>query len=320
MNKRYLHGFTILELMIAMFLGLFLMGAIFKVFQFSNNITSETLRANEQVENGDFALQILSQDLQRSYFFAEAPGGDSKLWVDIPSIDAAKDCIDNDGLGSFPSATGFRPLWASRVPNNNTDFIMSCLANNDASIALVPGNDYISIKRVRGLRESDDYDELRYYLNIDISHLKVSLGKVTPPGSDHWQYIHHVYYIDKQAGVSRLRRISLQKDEMNRDAIIAEGVEHMRIMFLLDARQTVDRDRSVHSIVSSKDVSAWDWGSGRVIGVKIFLLVRASDETLNYTNTDSYQLGDTKLDAFKDAYKRKVFSRILMFVNQSRGS
>ena len=64
-------GLTLVELMIAMVLALFIIGAVISVFMQTKNST----RVNETVgriqENGRFALRLLAEDLKHAGFFGK---------------------------------------------------------------------------------------------------------------------------------------------------------------------------------------------------------------------------------------------------------
>jgi type IV pilus assembly protein PilW len=90
-----------------------------------------------------------------------------------------------------------------------------------------------------------------------------------------WEYIHHVYYLDTENNVNRLRRLTLETSGMVREEVLAEGVEMMRFMFVLDHLLLSDRDGAVHSVVGASNVTSNDWSTGRVIGVKVFLLIKS---------------------------------------------
>lgn len=313
-------GFTIVELMIVIVLALFITAGIFTIFVSSKRLTSETITASESLENGAFAMQILVRDLKQSYFFAQATGNNKEDWEAIPNIDANKDCLDNMGYGSFPSiAFDYRPLWASSVPSVLANLKMDCINDAAAGVSLVKGSDYISIKRAKGFEEDSinpaDYQADRYYLETTLNSIQVYTGTDAKDANTSWEYIHHVYYIDQLDNTPRLRRLSLREGEMERDGVLAEGIENMKFMFALDRADPLQRDGAVHEFVTTANVTDYDWDSGRVIGMKISMLVRANKKTAGYVSDKVYLLGGEEIPDPKDGFKRKVFSRVLMFTN-----
>ena len=63
-------GFTIIEFMIAMTLSLLVLAALTTAFVASSRSRAEIEKANEQIENGRFALQILTDDLEMAGFLS----------------------------------------------------------------------------------------------------------------------------------------------------------------------------------------------------------------------------------------------------------
>lgn len=63
-------GFTIIEFMIAITLSLLVLAALTAAFVASSRSRTEIERANEQMENGRFALQILIDDLETAGFYS----------------------------------------------------------------------------------------------------------------------------------------------------------------------------------------------------------------------------------------------------------
>ena len=63
-------GFTIIEFMIAMTLSLLVLAALTGAFVANSRSRTEIEKANEQIENGRFALQILTDDLEMAGFYS----------------------------------------------------------------------------------------------------------------------------------------------------------------------------------------------------------------------------------------------------------
>ena len=225
-------GYSIVEWLIVIVLTLFLTAGLLTVFVSSQRATTESLSRGERQENAAFALQILARDLKLAYFFAQATGENKDLWdLNGASLATSLDCLDNNNSGSFPAGGKYRQLWASTVPSTTANLKMTCLNDSDSVTALIPGSGFISIKRARGLAQSSAFLTDRYYLDIKPAGITVYLGEAseltTGTVSPVWQYIHHVYYLDKEADIPRLRRIHLEKDKMVKEEVLVEGIENM---------------------------------------------------------------------------------------------
>jgi len=70
MTRAQSRGFTIIEFMIAMTLSLLVLAALTGAFVASSRSRAEIEKANEQVENGRFALQILTDDLETAGYLS----------------------------------------------------------------------------------------------------------------------------------------------------------------------------------------------------------------------------------------------------------
>src|ERR1700751_5162579 len=63
-------GYTLVELMISITIGLMVLGALVPRFAGNSRERAEVERANEQTENGRYALQLLSEDLRDAGYLA----------------------------------------------------------------------------------------------------------------------------------------------------------------------------------------------------------------------------------------------------------
>lgn len=313
-------GYSLVEWLVAIVLILFLTAGLFSIFISSRQATTESLTSSARQESANFALQLLVRDLKQAYFMAQATGENSDIWdLNGASVAESSDCLDSEDIGTFPGSNGYRQLWAGSMPATLTDFDMDCIDDSDSATTLVASSDYIAIKRARGLAQTDQFISDRYYLDISTTDITVYEGDSSELSGGSveqaWEYIHHVYYLDVEDSVPQLRRLKLEVGGMVLQDVIAEGIEDMQFMFALDEEIASDRTGSIDSFVGASQVTENDWNTGRVIGMKIYLLVRSLDETDNYTNTDSYQLGDRTFTAPGDAYKREVSSQVIVFQN-----
>lgn len=66
--RRHNRGFTLVELMVAIMLGLFLMIGLISLLVSTLGSRSELDKTGRQIENGRYALQVLSEDIQMAGF------------------------------------------------------------------------------------------------------------------------------------------------------------------------------------------------------------------------------------------------------------
>ena len=101
-------GFSLVEFMIAITIGLFLVAGLVYLIAETSRSRSEMERSSRQIENGRYALERLSEDLRHAGFFSEffclrsGIGGVACLAVTIPpfpaNVAAAQPCTTNAAL------------------------------------------------------------------------------------------------------------------------------------------------------------------------------------------------------------------------------
>src|SRR5512140_1585486 len=65
-------GFSLVELMVGIAIGLMLLVGLTTMFVASSKSFAETERASRQIENGRYALDLLSEDIRHAGFYGEA--------------------------------------------------------------------------------------------------------------------------------------------------------------------------------------------------------------------------------------------------------
>src|SRR5258705_7632740 len=71
LKSRKARGFTIVELMVAMSIGLVLLGGLSLVFMNGSQSTAELQKSGQQMENGRYAVSILNDDLRHAGFYGD---------------------------------------------------------------------------------------------------------------------------------------------------------------------------------------------------------------------------------------------------------
>jgi len=62
-------GFSLIELMVAMTIGMFLLSGLTVIFLSSSDVSREMQKTSQQIENGRYAIDVLSQDLRLAGFY-----------------------------------------------------------------------------------------------------------------------------------------------------------------------------------------------------------------------------------------------------------
>ena len=141
-------GFTLVELMIAMSIGLVLFAGVMSVFIGMRTTTAETSTFGELQENGRFAISVLTDDLLNQDLWGDYVGTlSSANLLQIPAA-PGNDCVGGGvNNATFPVAVGnFRTLWGQTLTAGDLD-PLGCFTNPAGTQTRV-GSDVIQLKRV----------------------------------------------------------------------------------------------------------------------------------------------------------------------------
>ncbi|MCF5891647.1 PilW family protein [Aeromonas veronii] len=323
MNSR---GFTLVEWLVAMLLGLFLLAGVFTVFVMSRSSSEDAFDQGELQENGRLAIRLISQDIKWAGFFGAYTGQSTQVGSSLSlstgsTILSASDCLDERSVGSLPSPLGpIRGLWVSRVSASKGLSGFTCIDANDR----VANSDVISIKRLVGrpIPASEGLDTNRFYMATNSQEARVIKGSETRPlfgannESQIWEYQHYIYYLSQEDGIPVLRKryLTVNGGSSLIGGAMAEGVEHMILMFGID--DSVIPDGHIDRYLSADQMAAQSWNEGRVLGVRLFLLIRAAKESARYKNNNTYQLGNLPpIKGNGDGYRRLLLESSIALRN-----
>lgn len=318
-------GFTIIEFMIAMTLSLLVLAALTTAFVASSRSRTEIEKANEQIENGRFALQILTDDVEMAGFLSSFDI-DLALAADTPMpVPAAKPaaCTPADSGANLALLRDALPVHIQGYDSLaalDAD-LGSCLAD------FKPGTDIVLIRRTAtcvmnapncgpvggapyfqsSLCETqlESLNASEYYrLDTTVGNLnrtQRNCGTV----ADRRQYLVHVYFIanNDQAGdgIPTLKRAELG-NSLDPDGFtlvpLAHGIEDLQVDYGIDS----DGDGAPDAFTSNPDTFAPSTGCAatpaacvanwrNVMAVRLNVLARNSSETRDHVDGKIYVLG-----------------------------
>ncbi|WP_082627142.1 PilW family protein [Colwellia sp. TT2012] len=317
-------GFTLVELMISLSIGLVVIAGVLSVFVGMQRTVKETSSYGELQENGRFAISLLTDDLLRQNFWGDYTGSLNFSSLDaVPVIAALDNCVGGGvNNGTYPLAVGtFRTLWgetSTAVGATN----MTCIT--DAA----PDSDVIQLKRVIAF-PSDPADPLAVPLANNFSYfvansdhgalykLPLVPAAVVPiiNNSQVWQYQHHIYYV--RAGIPVLMKWRLTTQMVNEPMV--DGIE--RIYFMYGVSNVIDPTVAgygvINAYVSAANMTAalWNNTNSRILAVKIYVLARSILPDNNYENENTYILGDQTPYIPADNFRRLLLSSTVTLFN-----
>lgn len=310
-------GFTLVEWLIAMLIGVFLVGGGLSIFVASRATAEDAFDQSELQENGRIAMRMLTQDLKWAGFWGDYTGspmatGQGVTLSSGSTVLAANDCLDNLGRGSLPPGVGTnRSLWATRVDGNKAiaGGAFACIP----AASRIANTDVISIKRLMGRPLTDaNAAGNRFYLATNTQVARMFKGgeaipSVTAmPARQLWEYQHIVYYLSPNATTNspelRKRYLTANGGSVLIGGAMAEGIERLSILFGVDDSPVPDS--TIDRYVASSNVTEQEWSEGRVVAARVFVLVRSLQASGRYVNNNTYQVGDVSVPGNGDGFRR----------------
>ncbi|BDY03581.1 PilW family protein [Ferrimonas sp. YFM] len=303
-------GLTLVEMMIAMALGLFVLGSVLGVFVASSSSVSHTGQYNQLQESARLALRLMKEEIAQAGFWGELTGDSLNLGSVQVLAAVGNDCIgDGDNNGSLPGQRGhFRFLWAYRQTASPK---MTC-----AQEAL-EGSHVVQIKRAMGpAQDIAGLDSNRYYLLANASRGVLFAGDTLPVPTltqgRYWEFQHRVFYVERRDdGVPVLKWRQLYVNGGMVEEELVEGVETLQLRLGVDSTG----DGAVDSYILPDLLSHEQWeGALTLVSVSLFLVVRGVEADPLAQQTLALTLPDGTL-SFDDGIPRRLFSATVMLRN-----
>lgn len=312
-------GFTLVEMMVAMLLGIMILMAVSEVFVNNNRTRVEIENTTRQIENGRYAMQLLEGELANAGFFGEWSGtvppaeGNPTVSACLSSVDDVRKAVN------VPVSGG------GALVDGSTDCI---------KIGFKAGNDYLGVRRsstcVVGDAECDVFESGRY-------HLQISACEDDNPGEILLQAasaIADMNYTQRDCTtrapvyrfLSRLYYVRddnvLMRAELGAGAYavtpLVDGIERLHFAYGLDDNDdgAVDRfldsdDVDLGQVDASGVAARWD----NVVAIRIWLLARNLEPTPGYTDARSYSMGNEVAYTPADGFKRQLYTSTVRLNN-----
>jgi type IV pilus assembly protein PilW len=317
-------GFTLIELMIAIALGLLILAGMATIFANTNATRNEVDRMSRQIENGRYATELLRDDLRHAGYYGE--------------LDATAVALP----GSLPDACSTTlATWAGALRihvqgvNNYTSGDLSCLPAD-----VKPGTDVIVVRRVNATPEClvavagcaaavvgvpylqiplCSTETTTHTLDIKAAaNFNVHKRKDCTTAAALRKFALRIYYISTNNGSGQNVPTLMRADFTGGGFVISpqvEGIEDMQVRYGVDTDNDGDPD-SYANAAGVASVANWS----NVVTVEVGLLARNIDPSPNFTDTKTYKLLDVNLAAFTGAdasYRRHVYTTLVRLQNPS---
>lgn len=316
-------GFTLVELLVAMALGILLTTGIANIYIQNRQSYVQDEEIARLQENARYAINLLKRDLTMAGFFGGLAdisvtpatlGSDCVAGVDwATDISNPLDMVDSAATGSALATVG-GVTW-------------NCISNGN----IVDQADIVSIKRTAdrytlkngslntGVVADDDQWYFRAFdnkstldfVNIPTGNTIAAAHATAGSKYDYWEYYNRIYFLrdfSKTAGdgIPTLCMAELSGNAMVNNCYV-EGIEDLQIEIGID----VDDDSVPDHFDSTPTLADLE----EAVVVRVYLLVRSVNSVTGYTNTKSYNLGSKAVAAKNDGFIRRVFSTTVQMRN-----
>lgn len=333
-------GMSLVELMVALAIGSFLMIGTITIY----NQSREAFVVNESVarvqETAQFAMDTIEADLRMASNWGRNSLG---LGIEGRSLTNDGDATTNDAdpLGLTPPADcGTRWVLDLGLPVDgfNNNYGLACLPTAAAGTAqtssdtitvrrasvapVVPGNDgrlQIQSSRIGGQLFFGDVIPGIFEPPAD----PTAPALATDPSATH-NLLVNSYYVAQESelipNVPTLRRKTLTIDAgaaVIQDQEVAPGVENiqMQLGIDMDGDNTVDRYVNPGDAVYNPTAPSGFSPGATVLTARVWMIVRGTAREENVQDINSYKPGDVDLGTITDGYRRMQVSKTILLRN-----
>ncbi len=319
-HKQY--GMTLIELMVALAIGAFLMIGAITVFMQSRTAFRVTESLSRMQENARFALDLLEADVRMAHYW-----GLNTVTTTVANR-AAPTAANGPGVDTC--GNNWTINLDQAVQGSNNSYVWGCagtapvevnadtLVVRRASEDLVPAAQLqaggLHLQSVRGTGDS-----------------LIFVGTVIPAGytaatSQTHRLLANGYYVSRVsslgAGMPSLRMHSLQQNGvMSLNQELIAGIEDFQIQFGVDTNAPGQADRgSIDRYVNPNDPMITPGAAGfdpnaEILAVRIWLRVRAERPENGFQDTAVYQYADQNVGPINDNFRRMVVSKTIYLRN-----
>lgn len=332
-------GFSIIELMISVALGLIILAALTTFFVQTSANRHEMERNTRQIENGRFAIDTVRDDVALAGFYADLAPGAVPTW------------ITNDACPANMAALGFAlaPAYTAPVPifgyalgaSAPAGCVPNIRAGTDVLVVRRFNSEQVALAAAQATTPSGYPSNSQWYIQIS----ECTGDEVTFPGqpfvvaagsgvfplhkincttiADLWRLREQVYYVRDYSvtvgdGVPTLvrRELEVSGGGVTMKVVpLVEGIESMHVDYGID--NTGDGLPDVWSRCdTATPCLAASWVN--VTAAKIYVLSRNLDPSPGYVDNKTYAMGLAgSTTATNDPYKRHVYSAQVNLPNRS---
>jgi type IV pilus assembly protein PilW len=328
---RHARGFTLVEVLVALALGVLILLALTVLFARNTGNHSELERTTRQLESARFSLDLLGEDLMHAGYFG--PFNPNTL-PDAPVYQTPDPCATAVNAQGWNTAA---PPYQIPVPVQGiaAATVVGCLADRvagteaivvrhaetgaDGTVAAgVAGNLYIQVARcatqvpLTPIRAAAGQSGTFTLQRPDCDLVNDSVRRLT----QRTYYVASCNDCAPSDGIPTLKRVEMI-DGVLRIMSVAEGVENLQVEYGLDTDAPPNGQPNLFVTMGSGVINGvapnlWQ----NVVSVRVHLLTRSTQATAGFTDTRTYRLGpDVSVATPVDGNKRTLMTSTVRLYN-----
>ena len=332
MNRRQQHGMTLIELMVALAIGAFLMLGAITVFMQSRTSFRVTETLSRLQENARFALETMEPDIRMAHYWGLTPRTYLIQGRAAPNVGA--------GIGTHPCGNNWSLNLDEAVDGTNNTYTWTCAAGGGFGAVPVPNSDTLIVRRTSEDPIAALVPNVLYVQSTRSQLGQIFAGTTLPAGfnpatSETHRLIVNGYYVSNMSaipGMPSLRRKILSTAPGSIGAVADEevliGVEDMQVQFGVDTdvpgtpvapnpnRGAVDRWVNPDDPLIDPTNAGFN-PNAEILAVRIWLRLRGDRVENGLFDPTVYQYADRNFGTFADGLRRILVSKTI-YIRNSR--
>ena len=298
----YSKGFSLVELLVAMAVGLIIVAGAFSLHSASRKTQSTNEAQMDMVADARFAIEMIAYDLRHAGMWG---GTNKEGLIECKATDAA--CTSTSTGDIPPSAMAgdcavgwyydiLQPVFATDDSAGNP-YSATCIPASERYLA---GTDILEIKYADSnipavLRANQAYVRSNFVngrIFIGSTQPKLNSNDSHPLTANHELHA-YAYYISDHTdsvgdGIPSLRRVSLVNSPTLQNQTLISGVADLQVQFGED----IDDDLLIDRYVDPDDVIDWS----DVYAVKVWLLMQSDEREIGIDTKKTFTIAGTTAD------------------------
>jgi type IV pilus assembly protein PilW len=332
-------GLSLVELMIGMAIGLIMLAALGSLYVSTSKGRQEFNKTSEQIENGRYALEAITRDIDMAGFYGRAGLSPSVLNSTAISYTLPNLCTVAQAQMGFSATSNSAtvPVGVAGLPTTATT--PSCLPNRTS------GTEILTVRYAAGVTTATpsgtDYyvqlsncrlDAVPLVYDASATNLNLQTRACTGAKAEIRKYVMRTYYVadcDVCSG-SGDGMPTLKVAEFNNGSIqvssLVRGIQDVHYSYGVDtdgngAPDCYVDDPAIDNSATCTNSGSYSWTApavnwSNVTAVRIALLSRNVDPSVGWKDTRTYDLGRAAVDGpYNDGYKRHVYGTLARMWN-----